>query len=81
MVGLPDIVVCAEGHFIGLETKLPENRNKVSARQRLVHEMIIHSGGGAYVVTSVREAIARVKEHLAGAGSKGAADQPAPDGS
>jgi hypothetical protein len=64
MVGLPDIIVCAEGHFIGLETKNPEDRNKMDAhvaRQHLVHERIIEAGGHAQVVTSAQEALKVVR--------------------
>jgi Holliday junction resolvase len=28
MAGLPDIIVCAQGLFIGLETKMPQTRNE-----------------------------------------------------
>jgi len=56
MAGLPDLVVCAAGLFIGLETKMPEKRNNVSPRQRYVHEQIKNAGGSVFVVTSVEEA-------------------------
>lgn len=61
MAGLPDIVVCAEGLFIGLETKMPEKRNNTSPRQDYVHEQIGEAGGTAVVVTSVVEAVAAVR--------------------
>lgn len=61
MAGLPDIIVCAEGLFIGLETKLPESRGNVSPRQRLVHTKIQHAGGSAEVVCSPEEALAIVQ--------------------
>lgn len=61
MAGLPDIIVCANGYFIGLETKLPEKRSHTSPRQDFVHEQIERAGGTAVVVTSVREALAAVE--------------------
>lgn len=64
MTGLPDVIVCAEGLFIGLETKLPDKRANVSARQRLVHEQINAAGGVAVVAVSPREAIAVVKQAI-----------------
>ncbi len=67
MAGLPDIVVCAEGIFVGLETKNPESRNDTSARQKLVHEMIRDSGGYCTVVCSVNEALDAVREALVAA--------------
>lgn len=60
--GLPDIIVCAEGLFIGLETKLPETRNNVSPRQQFVHDQIAASGGVVKVVCSAREALHYVRE-------------------
>jgi len=57
MAGLPDIIVCAKGQFIGLETKLPSTRGDVSPRQRYVHTQIEHAGGTAQVVCSPQEAL------------------------
>lgn len=65
MAGLPDLIVCAEGRFIGLETKLPSTRGNVSPVQRLTHTKIEHAGGIAKVVCSPDEALAIVKEVLA----------------
>jgi len=65
MAGLPDIIVCARGYFIGLETKLPESRTNVSPRQRLVHTQIESAGGTAKVVCSPDEAVKVVMETLA----------------
>lgn len=64
MAGLPDIIVCAEGLFIGLETKLPEYRTNVSPRQVVVHTQIEHAGGTARVVCSSQEALAAIREAL-----------------
>ena len=61
MAGLPDIIVCARGQFIGLETKMPEKRTNVSAAQFVVHEQIDAAGGQVFVVCSVDEAVARVR--------------------
>lgn len=64
MAGLPDIIVCADGLFIGLETKNPETRNNTSARQDYVHEKIRNAGGAAVVVTSPDEAIREVEQAI-----------------
>lgn len=64
MAGLPDIIVCAAGYFIGLETKLPSTRGNVSPRQAYVHSMIEHSGGIAQVVCSPAEALAVVRSKV-----------------
>ena len=68
MAGLPDIIVCAEGLFIGLETKLPESRTNVSVRQSFVHGQIELAGGIASVVCSVDEALAVIEQALRDAG-------------
>lgn len=65
MAGLPDITVCANGLFIGLETKLPSTRGNVSPVQRLVHSKIENAGGVARVVCSPAEALKVVQEALA----------------
>lgn len=64
MAGLPDIIVCANGLFIGLETKLPETRRNVSPRQHYVHELIGQSQGVAAVVCSSKEALQIVREAI-----------------
>lgn len=56
MVGLPDLMVCYEGHFIAMETKLPEKRSNTSVKQEYVMEQIRKAGGRAFVVCSVTEA-------------------------
>ena len=57
MAGLPDIIVCVEGKFIGLETKLPDGGNATPI-QKFVHGKIKAAGGQAQVVRSVDEALA-----------------------
>lgn len=61
MAGLPDIIVCAEGLFIGLEVKHPETRSDVSARQEYVHGLIRAAHGEAHVVCSANEALSLVQ--------------------
>lgn len=65
VAGLPDIIVCAEGWFIGLETKMPDKRHTVSPRQEHVHGQIRAAGGDAWVVTSEDEALEAVRRSLA----------------
>lgn len=67
MAGLPDLIVCAEGLFVGLEVKLPSTRGNVSPRQALVHTQIQHAGGVAVVVCSPDEAIKAIQEALVNA--------------
>lgn len=62
MSGLPDIIACVEGKFLGLETKHPETRDDTSPKQDLIHTWIERSGGTARVVCSVTEALDVVRE-------------------
>jgi len=64
MAGLPDIIVCAKGLFIGLETKHPETREDLSARQVYVQGLIRQSQGISEVVTSPAEALAVIRKAL-----------------
>lgn len=64
MAGLPDIVVCAKGFFIGLETKMPSARGNVSPRQAYVHSQIEYAEGVARVVCSPAEALEVINEVL-----------------
>lgn len=64
MAGLPDILVCAEGLFIGLETKLPSTRGNVSPRQMYVRSQIQNAAGTSEIVCSPEEAIVVVENAL-----------------
>jgi Holliday junction resolvase len=64
MAGLPDIIVCAGGLFIGLETKNPETRGDVSMRQQYVHGLIRSADGIAEVVCSADEALKVIAKAL-----------------
>jgi hypothetical protein len=65
MAGLPDVIVCAEGVFVGLETKNPESRSNVSLRQKITHQQIRDVGHGyVAVVCTVGEAVDAVREAI-----------------
>lgn len=57
MVGLPDIIACVDGQFLGLETKVPEKRHNVSKIQHRVHELMRAAGARVEVVCGVQEAL------------------------
>ena len=65
MAGLPDIIVCADGLFIGLETKMPSDRDNVSPRQSYVHSLIRNAEGIAQVVCSPAEALRIIDDAIA----------------
>lgn len=56
MAGLPDIIVCLDGKFFGLETKLPDGDDP-SVIQHHVHNKIRKSKGEVFVVRSVVQAL------------------------
>lgn len=58
--GLPDLIVCHNGQFVGLEVKTPTGR--VSAVQVRVMQLIRRSGGTAEVVRSVDDALAVLRK-------------------
>lgn len=64
MSGLPDIIVCAEGYFIGLETKHRETRDDTSASQDLRRDQIRAAGGIYQVATTPDEAVLVVRDAL-----------------
>jgi len=47
--GIPDIIVCYKGIFIGVEVKTPETKNNVSELQKYNLELIKDSGGYSLV--------------------------------
>jgi len=54
-VGIPDLLCCWQGRFVGLEVKLPGE--KPSPKQRHVMKAIQEAGGIAEVVTSVDDVV------------------------
>ena len=59
IAGLPDLIVCYQGQFFGLELKLPGN--KTSPRQEYIGEKIQLAGGQWAIVHSVAEALSIVR--------------------
>jgi len=71
MAGLPDIIVCAEGLFIGVETKHDETREGTSKTQDLRRDQIRAAGGIYEVATSPEEAVDVVRRALESSGAAG----------
>jgi Holliday junction resolvase len=63
--GLPDLIACYKGRFVGIEVKRPETRHTVTERQQAVLDRISAAGGLAGVATSVEEALAILKSPVA----------------
>lgn len=53
--GIPDIIVCYKGTFIGIETKAPGKEKNVTPLQRMQLDKINHAHGYGRVVSSVAE--------------------------
>lgn len=53
--GLPDLIGCYHGRFVGLEFKLPTNRRGLTKYQRETLIKIKRAGGIAYVVRSLAD--------------------------
>jgi hypothetical protein len=61
--GIPDLLICYRGYFVGIEVKQPGAENNVSPRQRHVLRQIEAAGGITAVVSSVEE-VARLLSKL-----------------
>jgi hypothetical protein len=55
--GLPDIIGCYQGRFIGLEVKLPGKEYTLTERQSHRLEQINKAGGKAAMITSTDQAM------------------------
>jgi len=59
--GLPDIIVCSRGLFIGLEVKMPGLKDNVSPVQQVVHQQLRAAGGRVHVISSIDEALSAIQ--------------------
>ena len=55
MAGLPDLIVCIQGLFVGIEVKQPGQNP--APRQVFVHSLIRRAGGCVIVAHNVEEVI------------------------
>lgn len=51
--GVPDLIVCYKGYFIGIEVKRPETKSRVSELQAYNLELIEQAEGHALVAWNV----------------------------
>lgn len=63
-VGLPDLIGCVRGRFIGIEVKVPGKLHNVTARQQYILDAITEAGGLAFATDSVADALKRVRQWL-----------------
>ena len=62
--GIPDIVACCNGKFIGIELKRTNALNEQSEYQK-IHEKNIKESGGIYLLTDNLEKVVDLIEHIA----------------
>lgn len=60
VAGLPDIIACVDGIFVGFEVKVPGKRHNTSEVQKRQHQLIKGAKGYSFVVCSVGEAMVQV---------------------
>lgn len=58
--GIPDIVACINGHFVGIEVK-NKGLLKHQSEQQKIHEELIKQAGGRYILA---DSIETVQENL-----------------
>lgn len=63
-VGLPDLVGCVRGRFVGIEWKVPGRKQTLTERQRFVLDQITAAGGLAFVADNAEDAVRRVRRWL-----------------
>jgi len=62
--GLPDIIGCVNGIFIGIEVKVPRKENTLTELQKDTLDEIRKAGGIAFMTTSVEHAVQSLKLEL-----------------
>lgn len=61
--GVPDLVCCAQGTFVGIEVKAPGKEKNVTRNQQFHHRKIADNGGIAIIASSVDNVIEAFKSH------------------
>jgi hypothetical protein len=67
--GVPDLIMCYRGVFVGLEVKMPNRASKVTEVQAHHLNQIRRAGGYSRVVTTPDEALAilmKIDDHIGG---------------
>jgi hypothetical protein len=62
--GIPDLVGCVNGLFVGIEVKQPTTMKNVTALQAKNIEWINKAGGLAFVCSDPKEAVAKINDRL-----------------
>lgn len=62
--GIPDLIGCVYGLYIGVELKTPEDKRGTSGVQKTVIKFIRQNGGKAFVAKSPAQAVDKVAKWL-----------------
>lgn len=62
--GLPDLIGCVRGRFVGIEVKCPGKEKNLTPRQALILQSIRDAGGIAFVATDPQEAVNKLRRYL-----------------
>jgi hypothetical protein len=63
-IGLPDIIGCVQGKFVGFEVKVPQRKDNVSDLQQANIDAIEAAGGTSAVITSYEDAAEILRRKL-----------------
>lgn len=58
--GIPDIIACINGHFVGIEVK-DKGKKSTQTEEQKIHQRNIEKAGGLYILA---ESLEEVKEKL-----------------
>ncbi len=64
MKGLPDLIGCHKGRFIGIEVKEPGKEDELTEIQQKRIDQINMAGGIAFMATSPEQVINKLKEEF-----------------
>lgn len=62
MAGIPDILGCYRGRFVGLEVKLPGKEHTLSPRQRLILQRLSDAEAFSAMITTTRGALKVIED-------------------
>jgi hypothetical protein len=64
--GLPDLMMCIEGRFIGIEVKTPNTKSNITKLQQHTLDEIGKAGGLGFVCWSAEDAVIKVGQWMNG---------------
>ena len=65
LAGLPDLIGCVRGRFVGIECKAPGKLNRLTNLQKKIIRLIRKAGGLAFATDDADRAVRRVSRWVA----------------